>query len=245
MSINSITVKSDAYVVSEWRERRPHRDPAPAPPLDAAITFSYQTGAGMREIAPLVAQMLGQTEFKRGHSWTIYDQQLIEKSLEENRWPRELAGRITEDKRLFLDELVDDLLGLRPPSWVLVPQLVTTILRLAVAGHSILVGYGVPVVTAGLPNVFHVRLIGSLPRRIARIQQRQNLAPKAAARFILNKDRGRERFVKAHFHARLDDEMRYDLVLNTDRLPHADAAAVIAGAAHRFFIAYALSHASA
>lgn len=240
MDIKTITGKSDAYVVSEWHERRPRRDPAPGPPLDTAITFSYQTGAGMREIAPLVAQLLEKTEFKHRHPWTIYDQQLLEKSLQENRWPVELAVRITEDKRLFLDELVDDLLGLRPPSWVLVPQLVKTILRLAVAGHSILVGYGVTVVTAGLPNVFHVRLTGSLPRRIARIQQRQNLSPEAAARFIRNKDLGRQRFVKAHFHARLDDEMLYDLILNTDRLSHEEAAAVIADAAHRFFGNYTL-----
>ena len=235
MSIKNITGKSDAYVVSEWHERHRHPERPAAPSLDPAVTFSYQTGAGMREIAPLAAQRLDQTDFQERHPWTIYDQQLIEKALEENLWPRELASRITEDKRLFLDELVDDLLGLRPPSWVLVPQLVKTILRLAVAGHSILAGYGVTFVTAGLPNVFHVRLIGSLPRRIARIQQRQNLAPEAAARFIRNKDRGRERFVKAHFHARLDDEMRYDLVLNTDHLSAPDAAAVIADAAHRFF----------
>jgi hypothetical protein len=241
VSIKTITGKSDAYVITEWRERHPRADRPAAPPLDPAITFSYQTGAGMREIAPLVAQLLEQTEFQERHPWTIYDQQLLEKALQENLWPRELAARITEDKRLFLDELVDDLFGLRPPSWVLVPQLVKTILRLAVSGHAILVGYGVTVVTAGLPNVFHVRLTGSLPRRIARIQQRQQLAPEAAARFVRNKDRGRARFVKAHFHARLDDEMRYDLVLNTDHLSAPDAAAVIAAAAHRFFSAKALS----
>ena len=235
MSIKSIIGKSDAYVVTEWLDRHSRAERPAAPALDPAITFSYQTGAGMREIAPLVAQLLEKTEFKERHPWTIYDQQLLEKSLQENLWPRELASRITEDKRLFLDELVDDLFGLRPPSWVLVPQLVKTILRLAVSGHAILAGYGVTVVTAGLPNVFHARLIGSLPRRIARIQQRQDLEPEAAARFIRNKDRGRARFVKAHFHARLDHEMHHDLVLNTDHLSAPDAAAVIADAAHRFF----------
>ena len=241
MNIKSFAGKSDAYVVSEWQERHSHSGHPAAPPLDPSVTISYQTGAGMREIAPLVAQQLEKTDSEERRPWTIYDQQLIEESLEENLWPRELAARITEDKRLFLDELVDDLFGLRPPSWVLVPQLVKTILRLAVGGRAILAGYGVTVVTAGLPNVFHVRLIGSLPRRLDRIQQRQNLAPEAAARFIRNKDRGRERFVKAHFHARLDDEMHYDLVLNTDRLSEPDAAAVIADAAHRFFNAKSLS----
>jgi cytidylate kinase len=155
--------------------------------------------------------------------------------LEENRWPKELAEKITEDKRLFIDELMDDLFGLRPPSWVLVPQVVETMLRLAMAGHAILVGHGATVVTAKLSNVFHVRLTSSLTRRIERVQKLRNLTPEAAAKFVRKEDRGRARFVKAHFHARLDNELLYDLAVNTDRVSIDDAVAVIVEGARRFF----------
>lgn len=235
MNIRAFTEKSNAYVVSEWRDRHPHPDVAPAPRLDPTISFSYQTGTGLRQIAQDLAGTLQKTERNGNPPWTIYDQQIVEKALQENLWPAELVGRITEDKRLFLDELVDDVLGLRPPSWVIVPQLAETILRLAVAGHAILVGHGVTMVTAKLPNVFHVRLTGSLPRRIERVQRIRSLTPEKAARFIREKDRGRKRYVKAHFHARLDEEMHYDLVLNTDRISSRDAAATIAEGARRFF----------
>ena len=228
MNINSIAEKSNAYVVSEWRDRHLRQDAADEPLLNPAITFSYQTGVGMREIAGHLARALHANEPHDGREWMIFDQQLIEKALDENFMPRELAGKIAEDKRLFLDELVDDLFGLCPPSWVLVPQVVQTILRLAVGGHAILIGHGVTIVTARLPNVYHVRLTGSLSRRIARLQQLRSLTPKEAAQYVREKDRGRERYVKAHFHARLDDEKHYDLVLNTDRLSANDAAALIA-----------------
>jgi Cytidylate kinase-like family len=237
VNIRTITEKSNAYVVSEWRERHPPLEAAPAPPLEPAVTFSYQTGTGVREVAQALAQMLQKSELAEGHPWMVYDQQIIEKALDENFLPRELAARITEDKRLFLDELVDDLFGLCPPSWVIVPQLVQTILRLAVAGRAILIGHGVTMVTAKLPSVFHVRLTGSLPRRIERAQRLRGITSEEAAQYVREKDRGRERYVKSHFHARLDDETHYDLILNTDRFSGGDAAALIAEGARRAFAA--------
>jgi hypothetical protein len=153
----------------------------------------------------------------------------------ERRWPKKLAEKITEEKRLFIDELMDDLFGLRPPSWVLVPQVVETTLRLAIAGHAILIGHGATVVTARLPNVFHVRLTGSLPRRTERVQEQQNLSPEAAAKFVTKEDRKRAKYLKAHFHARLDNELLYDLAVNTNRLSSDDAATVIAEGAQKFF----------
>ena len=160
---------------------------------------------------------------------------MIEEALREQRWPKKLAQKITEEKRLFIDELIDDLFNLRPPSWVLVPQVVETTLRLAIAGHAILVGHGATVVTANLPNVFHIRLTGSFSGRIERVQKMQNLSFEAASKFVRAEDRKRAKYLKAHFHARLDDELLHDLVINTNRLSDQDAAAVIAEAAQKFF----------
>ena len=203
--------------------------------LGPAITISHQTGSGTHEIAERLAQILQKSDGKGVRPWAVFDQQLIEQALEENRWPKELAETITEEKRLFIDELMDDLFGLRPPSWVLVPQVVETMLRLAMAGHAILVGHGATLVTSKLSNVFHVRLTGSLSRRIEREQMLRKLTPADAAKFVRKEDRGRKKYVKAHFHARLDNELLYDLVINTDRVSIGDAVAVIADGAQRFF----------
>ena len=233
--------KSNACVISHFNARREREAAAHLQPLRPAITISHQTGAGVHEIAKRLAQVLQETEFKGQCPWRVFDHQLIEKALEENRWPKELAENITEDKRPFIDELMDDLFGLRPPSWVLVPRVVENMLRLAMAGHAILIGHGATVVTAKLPNVFHVRLTGSLPRRIEREQMLRKLTPGDAARFVRKEDRGREKFVKAHFHTRLDNELLYDLVINTDRVCNGDAVALIAEGSERFFQPFRIS----
>jgi len=235
MSVDTTVEKTSAYFVSQCRERYEQIAAADPHSLRPAITIAHQTGAGVGEIAARLAHVLEKSEFKGTHPWAVFDQQIIETALEEHRWPKELAEKITEEKRFFIDELMDDLFGLRPPSWVLVPQVVETMLRLAMAGHTILVGHGATVVTANLPNVFHLRLTGSLSKRIQRVQQHRNLALEAAAKFVRQEDRRRARYVKAHFHTRLDDELHYDLVINTDRFSDADAVAVIAEGAQKFF----------
>jgi Cytidylate kinase-like family len=234
MSPDLSAQKSSAYIVSQCQARYERAATAQPHSLHPAITISHETGAGVRVISERLVQYLQKMECQ-GNSWAVFDQELIETALQEHRWPKELAGKIMEEKRLFIDEFMDDLFGLRPPSWVLVPQVVETTLRLAMAGHAILVGHGATVVTANLPNVFHVRLTGSLPKRIERAQKHRNLTPEAAAKFVRTEDRRRARYLKAHFHARLDEELRYDLVLNTDRFPQDDAAAVVAEGARKFF----------
>ncbi|MGD0207539.1 MAG: cytidylate kinase-like family protein [Verrucomicrobiota bacterium] len=237
MSLEASAGKSSAYVVSQckcWYERMAAARPRLLKP---AITISHQTGAGAHEIAEPLAQILQKTEFKGDSPWAVFDQRLIEEALEEQRWPKKLAEKITEEKRFFIDDLMDDLFGLRPPAWVLVPQVVETTLRLALAGHAILVGHGATVVTAKLPNVFHVRLTGSLQKRVERVQKLRNLTPEAAAKIVRKEDYDRGRYVKAHFHARLDNELLYDLAINTDRASDGDAVAVIVEGARRFFSA--------
>ena len=235
MSIESQVVKSGAFVVSQFRElhERVSGDSSQAP--GTAITISHQTGSGTREIAEELARILQETEPHGAYPWTVFDRQLVEKALEEHHLPKALAKKMPEDKRSYIDDVMDELFGLRPPSWVLVPQVVETMLRLAVAGHAILIGRGAVVVTRRLPDVFHIRLIASLPRRIERVQKLHKLTLEAAARFVEQEDRGRERYVKANFHTRLEDESLYDLVVNTDRIPFADAAALIADGARRYF----------
>lgn len=153
----------------------------------------------------------------------------------EQRLPKRLAEKITEEKRFFIHELIDDVFDLQPPSWVLMPQVREVILRLATAGCAILVGHGATVVTAKLANVFHVRLTGSLSKRIERVQKLEKLTFAAASKYVTAEDRKRNKFLKAHFHARLDNELLYDLSINTDRISNEDAVALISEGVQRFF----------
>jgi cytidylate kinase len=107
---------------------------------------------------------------------------------------------------------------------------IETILKLAELGNVILIGRGANVVTAKLPHVFHVRLVGTLERRLIRVQEDHHLDRKAALPFLEKADRGRSRYVRKHFKAKIEDPLLYDMVINTDRIP-CDLVAQVIGEA--------------
>ena len=222
-----------AYVRSQFEEQERSVNRIHWPEPGPAVTFSSQTGAGSHEVARELAVILQKSETGGGPAWTVFDRELVEKVLEEHHLPKELARLMPEDRRSFIRDVMDELLGLRPPSWVMVPRIAETVLHLAEAGHVILVGRGANFITARMPNVFHVRLIASLPKRIERVQQANSLTAEEAAKFIHQRDRASGRYAKAHFHARVQDELLYHLVINTDRVPCPAAAQLIADTARK------------
>jgi hypothetical protein len=205
------------------------------PPAGPAITISPLTGAGAGEIAEKLAALLQAEEPSDGPPWCVFNRQLVVHALEEHNLPGRLAERMPEDRRSYFDDVVDEFMGLRPPSWELVPMIVKSVLHLADAGHVILVGRGAGVATRGVPNVFHVRLVAALEKRIERVQKREHLSPKDAEKLIAKTDRGRDRFARAYFHTHVDDDLNYHLVLNTDLVPMSDVVELIAEGARRCF----------
>jgi cytidylate kinase len=101
---------------------------------------------------------------------------------------------------------------------------------LAELGNVILIGRGATVITNKLDYVFHVRLVGSLEKRVAHIQELRRLSKEAALELIRREDRGRTRYLKTHFKADLDDPLLYHLVINTDLVSYENAAQLIADA---------------
>ena len=234
MDIETLMGKSGAYVMSE-RRRDARVIPGEPHLTKPAVAISREMGTGALEIANLLAKFLQKTEEWGSETWEVFDRELIERALHDQRWPKKLVETITEEKRFFLDEVIDDLFRARPPSWELMPKVIETAMNLAMAGHAILVGHGATIVTSELPNVFHVRVTGSLPRRVERVQKERNLNYEDAARMVKTEDHKRERYLKAHFHARPDNELLNDLTVNTDRISIDDAAITIFDAARRFF----------
>jgi Cytidylate kinase-like family len=215
-----------SYLLTQVQEltRHPFHLHGPGP----AVTISYQTGAGEHEIASRLAEILQAAEPVGAPPWTVFDRQLIERVLREHQFPESMARFLPEDRRSIVEEEIGDILGLHPPAWVIVPQIAETVLRLANAGHVILVGRGAVFITARMTNAFHVRIVAPLRDRIERVQKEERLSAKAAAKFITKKDRGHSRYAKAYYHGRMDDSLLYHLVLNTGRISCTAAAKLIA-----------------
>jgi cytidylate kinase len=197
-------------------------------PIRPAITISRMAGAGGYSVASKLAEYL-QTHFPGPFAWTVFDRNLIEKVLEDHHLNKHIADFMAENQhKSMITDSMEEYMGLHPSSWTLVQQTAETILHLAQMGHVILVGRGGNVITQKLPNVFHVRLVGSLEKRIARAQQVHSLADRhAALEWIKNEDKGRTHYVKEHYDKDIDDPLLYHLVLNTDLINHDDAASLI------------------
>ena len=193
-----------------------------------AITISRQSGCGAHVVAKQLAGCLQAHSDKGERPWTVFDRNLVEKVLEDHQLPERLAKFMPEDRVLEINDIMDELFGLHPPSWALVQQTSETILRLAELGNVIILGRGANVITAKLPHVLHVRMIGSLEHRIQQRQHFEELTREEAAESIAREDLGRQRYLKKHFNKDINDPLLYHLVVNTD-LVSLDAAARIIG----------------
>ena len=202
--------------------------PCPAPePRRLSVAICSQTGSGALAIAERLATYLHANAAANDPPWQVFAKSLMTKVLEDHHLPTRLARFLPEDARGEVNDVLDELAGLHPPSWVIVKQSVETILHLARSGNSILVGWGACAITSKLPNVLHVRVVASLESRIARIQARENLSPKAAASFIERSDRGRARYLRKHFRQEISNALLYGLTVNTDHFTDVEVTQLI------------------
>jgi Cytidylate kinase-like family len=96
-------------------------------------------------------------------------------------------------------------LGATCRSGELVQHTTQTILRLAGLGRTILVGHGSNIITARLPEVFHVRLVAPLTTRIRHAAEYYHLSETEAAKLVREQDQARGRYVRRYFNAQIDD----------------------------------------
>ncbi len=195
-----------------------------------AVTISRQAGCGARVVADKLAHYLQEHSPQHTLPWTVFDRNLMEKVLEEHDLPARLARFLPEDRVSYLEDVMADLIQAYPPSQTVIRQSTETILRLASVGNVILIGRGGNVITAKLPNMFHVRLVAPLDRRIEHSHRAYGMTEIEARKFCVNEDLGRERYLKRYFHADINDPLLYHLIINTGLVSYDDAAKLIGDA---------------
>ncbi|HMP82066.1 MAG TPA: cytidylate kinase-like family protein [Verrucomicrobiota bacterium] len=196
-----------------------------------AVTLSRQAGCGALEVAEKLARLLQARSPKDAPPWTVFDQNLMEKVLEDHQLSGRFARFLPEDRMTELQDIVDELFGLRPASWTVIQDTAETMLKLADVGSVILIGRGSNIVTSKLDDTFHVRLVAPLDQRVERAHRNYNMSLKEAREFCKREDLGRERYLKKYFKADVNDPMHYHMILNTGMLSCDEAAKLIADAA--------------
>jgi cytidylate kinase len=195
-------------------------------PVKVAVTISRMSCSGGRTVASKLAEYL-QSKIPGHDPWTVFDRGLVEKVLEDHHLSKRVSEYMPEGHKPMLTDMFEELLGLHPSSWTLVHQTAETILRLAQMGNVILVGRGAAVVTRNLEHVFHVRLVGSLEKRVEQAKKVYGFDERAALDHIHREDKAKRRYVKENFQEDIDNPLLYHLVVNTDRVHHEQAAQLI------------------
>jgi len=213
----------------DYEARRRPKSPTPAAHRPV-ITISRQAGSGAHVVAEALVAGLQASDPQASPPWTMFDRDLVERVLGDHELPERLAEFMPEDRVSGIADTIDELLGIHPPTWTLVRKTADTILRLAEIGDVVVIGRGGNVITDRLAYAFHVRLVGSVPRRIQHLQDYLHLDPAEAAEYLRTRDAARKRYVARYYERDIDDPLLYHLVVNTDRVTYAEAARLILGA---------------
>ena len=199
-------------------------------PQRRAITISRQSGSGGHSVAEKLVNLLRARDPEPAGPWTVFDRELVKKVLEDHHLPSRLEKFMPEDKISEISDAMDELFGLHPPSWTLVHKAAHTILHLAELGKVVIIGRGANVITNKLDYAFHVRLVGSLERRVKYMETVNGIHHNQALELVCREDLGRKRYLKKYFNKNIDDPLLYHLVINTDLISHDEAATLIADA---------------
>lgn len=181
-----------------------------------AVTISCEAGSGGNAIAEHLIKRLQQADPNSPRPWTLFDKNLIERVLTDHQLPGQLAKFFPEDRLTELQDIMDEVFGLRPGSWLVVEQTTETMLKLAALGNVVLVGRAGNIATRKLPDVLHVRLTGSLDQRVRRLAEDRGISIHSAREIVNKEDTGRRRYVKKYFNADIADPLLYHVVINTD-----------------------------
>jgi len=230
-AMKSITGVERFLEGAEYELRRRPESPTPAAHRPV-ITISRQAGSGAHVVAEALVAGLQARDPQASPPWTMFDRDLVERVLEDHKLPKRLAEFMPEDRVSGIADTLDELLGVHPPAWTLVRKTADTILRLAEIGDVVVIGRGGNVITDRLAYALHVRLVGSVPRRIQHLQDYLHVDPAEAAEYLRTRDAARKRYVAKYYDKDIDDPLLYHLVVNTDRVSYREAARMILGAVH-------------
>ena len=215
-----------AYVACRLSEGDPDKLKRKATP-PPSITITRKKGSRALPIAVELADYLNKRPGHEGCPWTVFDDNLVERILQDHNLPQQIAAYMPEDRVGEVEGMIGEILGLHPATWTLFHHTVDTILRLAKMGHTILVGRGANLITASLRNTYHIRLIGSMEKRIQHVMFRHGVTETQAKTMIVDRDNASRRFHRQHFDTDNDDPLLYHLTVNTDEMPDLAVARLI------------------
>jgi CMP/dCMP kinase len=187
------------------------------------IAIASLPGAGGEELGRIVAERLG---------YGLFDREIVDEIARRRGISDELMRGLDGRVRSLIDRYVADFLhtrGFDETEFVNeVVRMVTTIGR---RGLAVIVGRGSAFILD--PHLaLRVGVVAPLAVRVDRFAKQQGLDPKRAESILRQEDERRTLYVRQYFHARIDDPLCYDLVLNSGAIDFDAAATLVVESLH-------------
>jgi cytidylate kinase len=179
----------------------------------AIITISHQLGAGGPEIGTGVAQRLSQR---------YVDHELLQDAVRRYGLAEEKLSHLDESKPSLFERF-----DAETRHYITILQ--TTLLEFAEADNVVLMGRGGQWLLRGIPHALRIRIIAPFEHRVRQWIRRsteltgETPSQRAAAELVRRDDNEKSGRMRYLYEVDVDDPSLYDLVVNTDKLPHAAA----------------------
>lgn len=190
------------------------------------VAVAREFGAGGARIAGRVAAELG---------FQLWDQELVSHLARKAEVEPHVVRDVDERARDLLEEVIAGALpGQRLSASKYRSLLTRTVTELADRGGAVVVGRGANFLVP-VEKALRVRVVCPLKKRVDRYAQASHVDAEAAERFVIGKDRERERFVHLLCKENCGDALHYDVIVNTAELNEQSAAQLIIAAYHARF----------
>lgn len=205
--------------IHKWKAEGGERKPKKA--IIPVITISRQFGSEGHTIAQRVADELG---------LDLFDRQIIHEVAESAHMRDSVVETLDEKAISSLEDMIEAATNERHLwSYEYLGHLMRVIGTIGKHGNAVIVGRGANFI---LPRkeTFRVRVIAPLATRIQNTAKELSISNEEAKQVAIKSESDREAFIKKYFNADANDPQHYDLVINTEQVDVASAAASIKAA---------------
>jgi cytidylate kinase len=190
------------------------------------ITISRQWGCEAWLHAQHLIEMLNE-RCRPSLPWLAYNREVLDRVASELHLSRAIVESLDGRRRDAMTELFDAILNRKVDESLMFRKLAEVVRSLAVHGNTILVGRGAFLITQDLKMGLHVRLEAPLDWRIRKIAGEQNLSLKEAEKFVAERQKEREQFLKSFFLQDPQHPYHHDIVVDTSRFNLAQTCEII------------------
>jgi cytidylate kinase len=215
--------------VSVWSQQKNAIANIEEKPKKPFITLSREYGVGAFEVAGKLVETLNSIK-KPVPEWAAYDKELLNKVSEDLGLSKSLADTLTSNARNQLTEFFQTSFSKFPTQVAVYRKLAETVTTMAYNGNVIIVGRAGNVITKGLSNGFHVRMIAPAKWKINRLNQLYGMPVKEAEQAIVKKDKERDSYIREFLKFDNADPINYHMVLNMGDMTSEEASKIIAEA---------------